>query len=81
MRTQNEEARRHKQIEIMENSFNCYAENGFSSVGIKAIAKACDCSVATLYKVSSDRRQQPYGILDCTSLCERSRRNRNNGLR
>ena len=33
----------------MENSFDCYAENGFSSVGIKAIAKACDCSVATLY--------------------------------
>ena len=49
MRPQNEEARRHKQIEIMENSFDCYAENGFSSVGVKAIAKACDCSVATLY--------------------------------
>ena len=49
MRTVNEEARRAKQIEIMENSFNCYAESGFSSVGIKAIAKACDCSVATLY--------------------------------
>ena len=49
LRPQNEEARRAKQIEIMENSFNCYAENGFSSVGIKAIAKACDCSVATLY--------------------------------
>lgn len=49
MRPQNEEARRAKQIEIMENSFNCYAENGFSSVGIKTIAKACDCSVATLY--------------------------------
>ena len=49
MRPQNEEARRAKQIEIMENSFNCYAESGFSSVGVKAIAKACDCSVATLY--------------------------------
>ena len=49
MRPQNEEARRAKQIEIMENSFNCYADNGFSSVGVKAIAKACDCSVATLY--------------------------------
>ena len=33
----------------MEKCFDCYAENGFSSVGIKAIAKACDCSVATLY--------------------------------
>lgn len=49
MRPQNEEGRRAKQIEIMENSFKCYAENGFSSVGVKAIAKACDCSVATLY--------------------------------
>ena len=33
----------------MEKCFDCYAENGFSSVGIKAIAKACDLSVATLY--------------------------------
>ena len=49
MRTTNEEARRAKKIEIMEKCFDCYAENGFSSVGIKAIAKACDCSVATLY--------------------------------
>ena len=49
MRSQNEEARRAKQIVIMEKCFDCYAENGFSSVGIKAIAKACDCSVATLY--------------------------------
>ena len=49
LRTVNEEARRAKQIEIMENIFACYAENGLSSVGIKAIANACDCSVATLY--------------------------------
>ena len=49
LRTTNEEARRAKQIEMMEKCFDCYAENGFSSVGIKAIAKACDCSVATLY--------------------------------
>ena len=50
MRPQNEEARRAKQIEIMENSFNCYAENGFSSVGVKAIAKACGCSSGSLYQ-------------------------------
>ena len=49
MRTTNEEARTAKQIEMMEKCFDCYAEYGFSSVGIKAIAKACDCSVATLY--------------------------------
>ena len=49
MRTYNEEARKAKKTDIMERSFACYAENGFSSVGIKAIAKGCDCSVATLY--------------------------------
>ena len=43
MRTVNEEAHRARQIEIMENCFACYAENGFASVGIKAIAKAEYC--------------------------------------
>ena len=50
MRTVNEEARRRKQIKIMETTFDCYAENGFSSVGTKAIAKACGCSGASLYQ-------------------------------
>ena len=50
MRTVNEEARRRRQIEIMETTFDCYAENGFSSVGTKAIAKACGCNSATLYQ-------------------------------
>ena len=49
MRTVNEESHRAKQIQIMEKCFDCYAENGFTSVGIKAIAKACGCSVSTLY--------------------------------
>ena len=50
MRTVNEEARRNRQIEIMEITFDCYAENGFSSVGIKAISKACGCNSASLYQ-------------------------------
>ena len=50
LRTVNEEARRHKEIEIMEKCFDCYAENGFTSVGVKAIAKACGCSSASLYQ-------------------------------
>ena len=50
LRTVNEEARRHKMIEIMETAFDCYAQNGFSSVGIKAIADACGCNVASLYQ-------------------------------
>ena len=49
MRTVNEEVRRATQIEIMEKCFDRYAENGFSSVGIKAIAKACGLSAAALY--------------------------------
>ena len=50
MRTVNEGARRAKTIEIMEKCFDCYAENGFTSVGVKAIADACGCSVANLYQ-------------------------------
>ena len=50
MRTVNEEARRAKQIEIMEKCFDCYAEKGFTSVGVKAIADACGCNVASLYQ-------------------------------
>ena len=50
LRTVNEEARRHKEIEIMETCFDSYAENGFTSVGVKAIAKACGCSGASLYQ-------------------------------
>ena len=50
LRPVNEEARRAKTIEIMEKCFDCYAENGFTSVGVKAIADACGCSVANLYQ-------------------------------
>ena len=50
LRTVNEEARRAKTIDIMEKCYDCYAENGFSSVGIKAIADACGCSVPNLYQ-------------------------------
>ena len=50
MRTINEEARRAKQIEIMEKCYDCYAEYGLTTVGIKAIADACECNVASLYQ-------------------------------
>ena len=50
LRTVNEEACRAKQIEIMEKCYGCYAENGLSSVGIKAIADDCGCNVASLYQ-------------------------------
>ena len=50
MRTVNEEARQAKKIEIMEKAYDCYAEHGLNGVGVKAVAKACGCNVATLYQ-------------------------------
>ncbi len=49
MRTVNEEQRQARKTELMEKCFECYAENGLSGVGIKAIAQACECNSATLY--------------------------------
>lgn len=50
MRTVDEEARKAKQIEIMERTYECYAEYGLSNVGLKTIAKSCNCNVASLYQ-------------------------------
>ena len=50
LRTVNEDARRAKKIEIMQKCFDCYAENGLGSIGVKAIADACGCNVASLYQ-------------------------------
>lgn len=49
MRTVNEEAHRARKNELMEKCYACYAENGLSAVGIKALAAACGCNSATLY--------------------------------
>ena len=46
----NMEARRAKQIEIMEGCFDCYAKNGLAGVGVKAISEACGCNVASIYQ-------------------------------
>ena len=46
----NEKAHRAKEIEFMETCFDSYAENGFASVQIKAIAKTCGCSSASAYQ-------------------------------
>lgn len=50
MRPVNKEARRTKQIEIMEGCFDCYAKNGLAGVGVKAISEACGCNVASIYQ-------------------------------
>ncbi|MGN1317312.1 MAG: TetR/AcrR family transcriptional regulator [Acutalibacteraceae bacterium] len=50
LKTVNENARRAKQIDIMEKCFDCYAEYGLTGVGVKAVADACGCNVASLYQ-------------------------------
>ena len=34
----------------MEKCFDCYAENGLASVGLKTVADACGCNVASIYQ-------------------------------
>lgn len=43
-----EEILKRKQ-EIMEQCYECYAENGFQGTGIKLLAKYCGCTSANLY--------------------------------
>lgn len=38
-----------RKTEIMERCFECYAENGFTGTGIKALAAACRCTTGNLY--------------------------------
>lgn len=54
MRIRNEEQYQQKKIELMEKCFECYAENGLSGVGIRALAKACGCNSAVLYTYFKD---------------------------
>lgn len=54
MRTRNEEQFQKKKTEIMEKSFECFAENGLSSVGIRTLGQYCGCNSATLYTYFKD---------------------------
>ena len=38
-----------RKTEIMERCFECYAENGFTGTGTKALAAACGCTTGNLY--------------------------------
>ena len=50
MRTVNIENRKARQIEIMEKTFDCYAEKGLNSIGIKTIADYIGLNVASIYQ-------------------------------
>lgn len=54
MRVRNEEQFFKKKTELMEKCFECFAENGLSSVGIRALAEYCGCNSATLYTYFKD---------------------------
>ena len=66
MRTRNEKQYFAKKIEIMEKAFDCFAENGLHSVGIRGIAEACGCTSATLYQYFDDLDDL---IIQSTAYC------------
>lgn len=49
MGSYNKEVHLAKKTKIMEKCYDCYAEYGLNSVGIKALAKACGISSGNLY--------------------------------
>ena len=54
MRVRNEEQYRHRKQELMEKSFECFAEKGLCGGGIRALAQHCDCNVAVFYNYFTD---------------------------
>lgn len=66
MRTINEEEKIAKKNEIMEKCFECYAEYGLGTVGIKTLAEACGVSSGTLYFYFKDLDDL---IIQSTAYC------------
>ena len=54
VRVRNEEQFQTKKIELMEKCYECYAENGLNSVGIRGLAKACNTNPSVLYTYFDD---------------------------
>lgn len=54
MRVRNEEQFQAQKIELMEKCYECYAENGLNSVGIRGLAKACNTNPSVLYTYFDD---------------------------
>ena len=54
MRVRNEEQHRNRKQELMEKCFECFADNGLCGVGIRALAKHCECNVAVFYNYFTD---------------------------
>lgn len=54
MAAYNENAHEARKKELMEKCFECYADNGLSSVGIRALGTYCGCNPANLYTYFKD---------------------------
>ena len=52
--------------EMMEKCFECYAENGLTGTGIKALADACGCTKANLYSYFKNLDEL---IIESTAYC------------
>ncbi|HJI61690.1 MAG TPA: TetR/AcrR family transcriptional regulator [Ruminococcus bromii] len=65
MRT-TEEQHNERKREIMEKCFECYAENGLTGTGIKALATACGCTTGNLYSYFNSVDEL---IIESTAYC------------
>ena len=54
MRVRNEEQYRQRKQELIEKSFECFAEIGLCGVGIRALAQHSACNVAVFYNYFTD---------------------------
>ena len=46
----NEEKHNARKAALMEKCYECYAENGLTGTGVKALAEACGCNPASFYQ-------------------------------
>ena len=55
-----------KKIAIMEKCFVCYAKNGLTGTGVKALAEACGCTQGNLYSYFKNLDEL---IVESTAYC------------
>lgn len=61
-----EQQHNERKRELMEKCFECYAENGLTGTGIKALADACGCTKANLYSYFKNLDEL---IVESTAYC------------
>lgn len=61
-----EEQHNERKREMMEKCFECYAENGLTGTGIKALAAACGCTTGNLYSYFNSVDEL---IIESTAYC------------